>query len=132
MSELWFTNVYELRWWMNDWLNNWEKTVPYMNNWEDIMMNSNKMMNDIDYKTVTINATSWKFDKPLLKFKKWEKVKIKINNIDKLHWIVVPGMRLQDNNEIIVDTSKTWEFKFQCLNYCGEWHKDMTWEIIIE
>ena len=123
MKNLWFTNVYELRWWMNNWLRNWEKTAKL---WEII---SSSEMND---KIITLNAKNWEFDKKVIRVKKWEKVKIKVNNLDWLHWIAIPEMKLMDDNEIEIDTSKAWEFKFQCLNYCWDWHSNMTWKIIIE
>ena len=79
-----------------------------------------------------MNAKKWEYDKKEIRLKKWEKVKIKVNNIDTLHWIWIPDMQIVWDNEIEVDTSKTWTFEFRCANYCGEGHQNMTWKIIIE
>ena len=67
-----------------------------------------------------------------IRLKKWENVKIKVNNIDTLHWIAIPDMKLVWGEEIIVDTSKAWEFEFRCSIYCWAGHQDMVWKIIIE
>ena len=83
-------------------------------------------------KVVTLNATKWKFDKTEIRVKVWEKLKIKVNNVDQLHWIAIPDMKIMDDNEIEVDTSKAWTYTYQCLNYCWEWHSDMTGTLIIE
>lgn len=81
---------------------------------------------------IIINAEKWKYNKTKIKLRQWEKVKIKIINSDQLHGIAIPEMQLVWDNEIVVDTSKTWEFEFRCLNYCWDWHEDMIWKIIIE
>ncbi len=91
--------------------------------------NNNK---ETEEKIIVLNAKKWEFDKKEVRVKKGEKVKIKVNNIDWIHGIALPDMQLTDDNEIIVDTSKTWEFKYQCLNYCWDGHSDMVWKIIIE
>jgi len=135
MKNLWFTNVYELRWWMNGWLRNWEKTVSFPEEIDNnMMMKDGESMNwnDMMDKTITLNATKWKFDKTEIRVKKGENVKIKVNNIDWLHWIAIPWMQLMDDNEIKIDTSKPWTYTYQCLNYCWEWHANMTGTLIIE
>lgn len=137
MKTLGFTNVIELQWWMNNWITSWEKTAAFSNKSNiDMMMNdevdSDDMMNNMMPKTVTLNAKKWEFDQKIIKAKKWEKLIIKVNNVDWLHWIAIPDMRIMDDNEIEVDTSKAWEYEFRCLNYCWDGHQDMTWTIIIE
>jgi heme/copper-type cytochrome/quinol oxidase subunit 2 len=41
-------------------------------------------------------------------------------------------MKLVWDEEVILDTSKTWTFEFRCANYCGEGHSSMEWKIIVE
>ncbi len=147
MKNLGFTNVRELRWGMNAWLKAQEKTVPFRSKWEDTdmmedgmmesretMMNESSEENMISMmpRTITLNARKWEFDKTTIRAKKWENLIIKINNLDGLHGIAIPWMQLVWDNEVRVDTSKTWEYTFQCLNYCGQWHQNMTWKLIIE
>jgi rhodanese-related sulfurtransferase len=131
MKDLWFTNVLELQWWMNNWIASWKKTVTYSSDTMLMKMNSD-MMDEMIPQVITLNAKNWEFDQKIIKAKKWQKLTIKVNNIDRLHWIAIPAMKIIWDSEIEVDTSKMWEFEFRCLNYCGEWHQDMTWKIIIE
>lgn len=81
---------------------------------------------------VTLNAKKWEYDKKVIKVKKWEKLIIKVNNSDILHWIAIPDMQLVWDDQIEVDTSKVWEFEFRCANYCWEGHQEMVWKLIIE
>ena len=120
MKSLWFTNVYNFTGSMNSWLRNWEKTVVF---WEN---------KKIEEKIINISAKNWEFDTPIITVKKWEKIRLKINNTDWLHWIAIPAMRIVEDNEIILDTSKKWEFEYVCANYCGAGHSAMKWKIIIE
>lgn len=128
MKKLWFKNVFELSGWMNAWQAAWEKTedMSTMNDWSAIKSD------DWTEKVITLNAKNWEFDKKIIKAKKWEKLIIKVNNLDGLHWIAFPNMRIMWDNEVEVDTSKTGEFEYRCYNYCGEGHQDMTWKLIIE
>ena len=41
-------------------------------------------------------------------------------------------MEKMDDNQIKLDTSKTWEFEFSCANFCGAGHSNMVGKIIIE
>lgn len=131
MKDLWFTNVLELQWWINNWIASWKKTITYSNDtmWMKI---SSDIMNEMIPQVITLDAKNWEFNQKVIKVKKWQKLTIKVNNTDGLHWIAIPDMNIMWDNEIEVDTSKLWEFEFRCLNYCGEWHKDMIWKIIIE
>jgi rhodanese-related sulfurtransferase len=125
MKELWFKNVLNLSWWIGSWANSaWEIV-----NFEEKIEQTNKI---IEEKIITLNAKNWEFDKTEIRVKKGEKIKIKVNNLDWLHWIAIPDMQLLDNDMIEVDTSKTWTFTYQCLNYCWEGHSNMTWTLIIE
>lgn len=110
-----YTNVYDVVGGKN-WYDNYKKN--YAKNNEE--------------KIITLNAKRWEYDKREIRIKKWEKVIIKVNNIDTLHGIAIPEMKLIWDTEIEVDTSKTWEFEFRCANYCGAGHQDMIWKIIIE
>ncbi len=123
MKQLWFKNVINLKWWILNWINSGEKLDNLKND---------KQVNNSEERIITLNARKFEFDKKNIKVKAWEKVKIKVNNIDWLHWIWIPDMKLVWDKEILLDTSKTWTFEFRCANYCWEWHQDMTWKIIIE
>ena len=126
MKKLWFKNVIELQSWILNWYNSWEKFYPYVEK-----QSSNNTKKE-EYKVITINAKRFDFDKKVIRVKKWEKVKIKVNNLDTLHGIDIPAMWIWDEKEIILDTSKTWEFIFICGNYCGAGHSQMRGKIIIE
>lgn len=129
MKQLWFKNVIELQWWIINWYNSWEKFYPYGEKQSSVQNSSKKQE---EYKTITINARSFEFDKKVIRVKQWEKVKIKVNNMDTLHGIDIPAMWIWDETEVILDTSKKWEFDFICWNYCGAWHSQMKWKIIID
>jgi rhodanese-related sulfurtransferase len=124
MKELWFKNVFNLDWWIISWLNSGLKLTDFNETIEQVENNKEKI--------IILNAKKWEFDKKEIKVKKWEKVKIKVNNLDWLHWIAIPDMELVGDNEIVIDTSKTWKFIYQCLNYCWDGHSNMTWKLIIE
>lgn len=118
MKKLWFKNVYELEWGINDWFSKWENTVAYNN--------ENK------WTIITLDAKKWEYNLKEIKIKKWEKLTIKVNNLDGLHWIAIPDMELMWDNEIEVDTSNIWKFEYRCMNYCWSWHQEMKWILIIE
>ncbi len=95
--------------------------------WEDTSWKQNQ-----EAKIITISAKNWEFEQKEIRVKKWKKITLKINNTDWLHGIAIPDMKVVEDNEIILDTSKTWEFEFVCANYCGDGHRSMKWKIIIE
>ena len=119
LAEKWYTNVYDLV----------GGKIAYdeykKSNNENISINSN-------INIVTLDAKRWEYNQKEIRVKKWDKLIIKVNNTDTTHWIAIPDMKLIWNNEIEVDTSKSWEFEFRCANYCWEGHQDMVWKIIIE
>lgn len=121
MKELWFKNVLNLEWWINWWLLEWYKIVPITK--EKLISNTQE---------ITINAKNWEFDKTEIRVKKWTDLTIKINNVDRHHWIAIRDMKLVWAKEIKPDTSKVWEYEYICATYCGEWHDDMSWILIIE
>lgn len=81
---------------------------------------------------ITLNAKEWEYDKKEIIVKKWEKLILKVNNIDTLHGIAIPDMQLVWDEQIEVDTSQVWEYEFRCSNYCGAGHQEMTGMLIIE
>jgi len=83
-------------------------------------------------RVITVNAKKWAFTPNKIRVKKWERVVIKINNIDVVHGIDIPKMWIEENYEFLLDTSKVWVFEFKCENYCGEGHSTMEWKIIVE
>lgn len=82
-------------------------------------------------KVITLNAKEWEYDKKEIRVKKWEKLILKVNNIDTLHGIAIPGMQLVWDEQIEVDTSTVWEYEYRCSNYCWAGHQEMAGMLII-
>lgn len=86
----------------------------------------------VEERVIILDAQRWDYNPNVIRVKKWEKVTLKINNTDVTHWIIISGMGVSSNDEVIIDTSKTWTFEFRCKNYCWSGHKGMVWTIIVE
>jgi len=101
------------------------------NNFDNV---SKKTISDlaVNARIINIDAKKWEYSIKEIRVKKWEKVIIKINNIDFDHGMAIPWMKIVWLDEIILDTSKVWVFIFKCANYCGKGHSTMEWKIIIE
>ena len=89
-------------------------------------------VNGTKSRVVTIQAKKFEYDTKEIRAQQWERLIIKIDNTDVLHWIGVPDMQLVWDYEIEIDTNQTWEFEFVCANYCWSKHREMKWKIIIE
>lgn len=87
-----------------------------------------------DYRVITVDAKRWEYTPNLIKVKKGEKIKIKINNIDTDHDAEFINMKTQTDKDglIIIDTSTVGTFTFKCADFCGEWHRDMKGTLIVE
>ncbi len=96
-------------------------------------ISSESLGDESDIREITVNARRFEFSPSIIKAKKGEKVKIKINNIDTLHNIQIPELNeFSNTEEFILDTSKSGEFDYFCSNICGLGHGDMKGKIIIE
>ena len=71
---------------------------------------------------ITVDAKRWEYAPNLIKVKKGEKIKLKINNIDTDHNAEFINMKTQTDKDglIIIDTSTTGTFIFKCADFCGE------------
>ncbi len=123
MKELWFTNVLNLGWWINSWLSSWGVSEDFK---------EKNLVSSMSTKIITISAKKWEFKQKEIRVKQWENILLKIENTDVLHGISIPAMKIVEDKEIKLDTSKKWEFEFVCANYCGEKHREMKGKIIIE
>lgn len=86
------------------------------------------------YRVITVDAKRWAYSPNLIKVKKGEKIKLKINNIDTDHNAEFVNMKTQTDKDglIIVDTSTAGTFIFKCADFCGEGHRDMKGTLIVE
>lgn len=87
-----------------------------------------------EYRIITVDAKRWEYSPNLIKVKKGEKVKIKINNIDTDHDAKFETMKTTTDKDgyIILDTSTAGTYVFKCDDFCGEWHRDMKGTVIVE
>ena len=86
-----------------------------------------------DYRIITVNAERWRFTPSEIKVKKWEKVKLKINNIDTTHDAKFATMQVTVDADglITLDTSTVGSFPFKCATFCGEGHQQMTGVVVV-
>lgn len=127
LTDLKLEEIPEVKIWVEIDLDLWEEAFELKSVHTD-----DNVDNVVQTKIVTLNANRWEYDLKEIRVKKWEKLIIKVNNIDTLHWIAIPDMQLVWDTQIEVDTSKTWEFEFRCSNYCWAGHQEMVWKLIIE
>lgn len=83
---------------------------------------------------IQVDARKFSFIPNDIRVKQWEKVSLKINNIDMEHGAYFMDWETNTDNQwnIIVDTSQPWTQIFSCANMCGSGHNDMQWRIIVE
>ena len=86
-----------------------------------------------EYRLITVEAKRRAYTPSTIEIKQGEKIKIKIVDVDTVHganfqWITATK---DAEGNFIIDTSNTGTFDFSCANYCGEWHREMKWQIII-
>lgn len=87
-----------------------------------------------EYRTITVDAKRWSYTPSEITVKKWEKVKLKINDVDTTHSAVFWTMQTTQDSDgtIVLDTSVAGIFPFRCAVFCGEWHPKMQWKVIVE
>lgn len=91
-----------------------------------------------DVKEFTVTAKSWAFDPGTITVHKGDKVRLKITSVDVTH-----GFKLEDFNvklnlepgktqivEFVADKAGT--FSFFCSVYCGEGHRQMKGQLVVE
>lgn len=82
-------------------------------------------------RVVLINASRFKFEPSVIRIKKGEKVKFRVNNLDVIHEFVVPELGIMSTDDFFI-ADKIGEFEVRCANLCGEGHAQMRAKIIIE
>jgi len=91
-----------------------------------------------DARIIRVEATNWAFTPSTIKAKVGEKVKIEMVNVSGTHGIAVPELGIdvqaEEGQTVTVDlpTDKAGTFPFRCNVFCGEGHREMTGEIVIE
>jgi cytochrome c oxidase subunit 2 len=93
---------------------------------------SQEIAEDLIARTISINAKKFEFSPNVIRIKKGETVKIKVNNIDMTHNITIPAFRIGNKEEAIFTATEAGEFEFSCANMCGRDHHDMVGKIIVE
>jgi phage host-nuclease inhibitor protein Gam len=125
MKELWFKNILNLE----KGIASWKDAGREVFTWEEW----NKTWTD-ELRIITIDAKRFEFSPNEIRVKQWENVALQINDIDRDHWALIADMEVyyEANDNIILDTSKTWTYEFACATVCGGGHRDMKGIIIVE
>jgi len=87
-----------------------------------------------DMRIIEVKATRFKFTPAQIRVKKWEKVALRINDVDANHGAQFGEMDVyyQENGNILLDTSTPWTYEYRCATMCGSWHQEMKWTVIVE
>jgi len=81
---------------------------------------------------IQISAKRFEFSPREIRVKKGEKIILKIKNADATHGIFIPALGVSGNEKVEFTAEKSGEFDFQCANFCGSGHREMTGKIIVE
>jgi cytochrome c oxidase subunit II len=87
---------------------------------------------------VSIEATYWAFTPNVVKIKKGEKIQLVVTSKDGIHGFAIPNMRINEHVDmhqtvtVDIPTDAVGTFEFRCSVPCGEGHREMTGQIVIE
>ncbi|MDD5623777.1 MAG: cupredoxin domain-containing protein [Candidatus Peribacteraceae bacterium] len=89
-------------------------------------------------RVVRVEAANWAFTPDLITAQVGEKVTIELVGVSGMHALAVPALGINlavdpgQTARVDLPTDKAGTFEFHCSIPCGEGHKDMTGEIVIE
>ena len=90
-------------------------------------------------KEFTITAKQWEFDVKEIRVKKGDRVKIHVKSLDVRHGFIIPQYNVNANQikpgqdadiEFVASREGTWAYF--CSVPCGEGHKDMRGNLVVE
>jgi len=87
-----------------------------------------------EVRIITVDAKRFEYTPSTLRIQQWEKIAIKINDLDTAHSAYFPTLKNKQDAQgnFIIDTSQPGTYEFKCANMCGWWHMDMKGTVIIE
>lgn len=88
----------------------------------------------VEMRIIEVQASRFKYEPNEIRVKKWEEVVLKIIDVDTDHGAMFGDMNVVYNEDetITLDTSTVWSYDFRCATFCGWWHMDMKWTVIVE
>lgn len=116
---------------------------PEKNSMNEAMETSDSMMDEgwessEAVKEFTLTADNWTFTPSTISVKKGDTVRLKITSIDKEHGIAIPDFNINEKlpvgEEVVIEfvADKEGTFTFFCSVPCGEGHKEMTGQLVVE
>jgi cytochrome c oxidase subunit 2 len=85
-------------------------------------------------KSITIEASNFKFDQPEIKVNKGDTVSITLKNTQGNHGIKLKGydQEIKGDQTVTFVADKAGEFEFYCSIMCGGGHAEMTGKLIVQ
>ena len=81
---------------------------------------------------ITIDAKMFEFSPNIIKVKEGERIRLKINNLDVEHSIIIPELGIHIHGEGMFVAKRKGTFNFYCHSYCGSGHDAMKGILIVE
>ena len=81
---------------------------------------------------ITIDAKMFEFSPNIIKVKEGERIRLKINNLDVEHSIIIPELEIHIHSEGMFVAKRKGTFNFYCHSYCGSGHDAMKGILIVE
>ncbi len=114
-----------------NWTSEISKQIPEENT-DSLWFSDTKLIEKNTKKNITLDATKWEYNLKELYVTSNDEVTLNVNNIDTLHWIAIPDLRLVWKESIEFQIDTPWKYIYRCAYYCGDGHEDMTWVITVE
>lgn len=84
-----------------------------------------------EIREIVLDAKRFEYSQPVIEINKGERVKIRVNNLDTIHGISVPGYEVSGEDSVEFTADKTGEFSFRCAVMCGAGHSEMMGKIVV-
>ncbi|RJQ18194.1 hypothetical protein C4573_00545 [Candidatus Woesearchaeota archaeon] len=105
----------------------------------DVTQNQDAEQQNAETKEVHIDMFDWGFNQDPVTIKKGDHVKLRITSSNGTHGIMIPGLglstgRIASGEEQVLefDATEAGTFEYFCNVPCGEGHKSMRSQIIVE
>lgn len=85
-------------------------------------------------KSVTINASNWKFDQTEITANVGDTINLTLKNTDGAHGLAIEdlGVNIKNNQTAEIKLDKAGTFEYHCSVQCGQGHDNMTGVIVVQ
>ena len=115
-----------------------DNTTPSEPGLTDVVIEAVPTTPQAEVKEFSIIAKNWEFQPSTITVKQGDLVRLKVKSVDAEHSLAIPDyqidVNLPPNEEKTVEfvADQVGTFKFRCAVFCGEGHKAMTGQLIVQ